>query len=115
NSEVDPPVWATVQNDDPGSPLWVGHGFVYSDTVQSDTVTTTDACRELAKTILAERSALMESVDVVHRPRPEVDPLQLIAVTEADTGTRGTWQIASWDLDLEPGSMQRIVASGRRI
>ncbi len=113
--EVDPPVYATVEDDDPASPLYIGRGFIYADVIDSDAVTTEEACRNLATVELADRRALIESVDLVHTVRPEINPGELIEVTEPKTGATGVYQISSWAIGLEPGSLMRTRVTDRRI
>lgn len=115
NPQVDPPVWSTVENTTPGSPLNINTAPRFADVFTSDTVTSSQAARQLALTILAEHQALLETVAVTHQARPEIDPLELMLVSDRDTGATGNYQIASWKLGLAPGELQSTSAATRRI
>lgn len=113
SEEVDPPVYATVSDNDPSSPLWVGHGYIYSGTFGRDAITTVDQCRALAETTLRERRTLTEDVDVEMVADPSLDPWMMVPITDQATGAAGVYQVKSWALDLAPGSGMRLVARDR--
>jgi len=114
NEETPVGVSAVVRDDDPTSPLWVGHGRIYSDYYQSDAFTTEEQCIAYAKTEMARRRALINKVELVARARPDLDLGDVVVVSRARSAVWGTWEVLAWSMALGPNSGMSVVVSDRR-
>lgn len=101
HSSVDPPITAEAVNTDEASPGWVGLGYEFVHSESSDAITTQDQADALARYVLAERTALAETVQLTARADPVLDPLDLVTVSSSRAGAAGTYQVqaVAWSDD----------------
>lgn len=111
--DVDPPVSATVSDDDPSSPLWVGLGHLYSKRVENAIITTEAAARTMAANILADRAPVVTVQAMIH-PHPHLDPYDTVAIGRARAGVAGDHSLVAWTLGLAPGDEMNITATTRK-
>src|SRR5690625_3339604 len=69
-----PPIVAYVEDDDPTSPLWVGHEHIYHRRFESDQIQSQDQANRMAARLLDDYRAIVDTVAVTHFARPELDP-----------------------------------------
>ena len=95
-------VYATVQDDDPSSPTWVGGpwGVHPLPDIDSDAVATVEAATNLARMHLGKGLRPVEDVSVVIPQRPDLDYRHPIHLARAQAGIGATYEVSSWDLDL---------------
>ena len=119
SSEIDPPLYYVAQDDDPGSPTWVGLGVVRSmPMVKSDTATTVEACKAQAELLLRQNLRPQEELSWVQPPDPTYDYLDVVQVARAQAGVGGIKYVEKWSFALPvagtaPGTMSvTAVAEG---
>lgn len=95
-------VWATVQDDDPSSPTWVGGPFGVRPLpdIESDVITTVEAATNLARMHLGRGLHPTEDVAVTIPQRPDLDYQTPIHLARAQLGVGGTYRVSSWSLSL---------------
>lgn len=108
------PFSVTVTDDDPTSPLWIGHGYIYDASVSTDAVTTVAQAREMAEGLLRARQALTESGELVIFPAPHLEVGDVIDVSIPSVAMVGARQVRGWSLALGDLGGQRLTVSGRR-
>ncbi|UNX54075.1 DUF5047 domain-containing protein [Georgenia sp. TF02-10] len=114
--DVEPPLTAVATDDDPSSPLWIGHGHTYHKRVESGEITTQAQADDLARATLADLQQPVEQVTVTHLPRPDLDPGDTIVLERARAGVAGPRRVVSWSLDLpaDGSGMQTTTTTRRR-
>lgn len=98
--EVDPPVWGTAQDDDPGSATWIGNGMIRELPIDSDAVTTVEACTNMAKMHLGKYLRPTAAVSAVIPPDPTLDYRDRIMLGRAKSGIGGEYRVSKWAFDL---------------
>ena len=95
-------VYATVQDDDPASPTWVGGpwGVHPLPSIDSDAVTTVEAATNLARMHLGRGLRPVEDVSVTIPQRPDLEYRQVVHLARRQVGIGADYRISSWDLDL---------------
>ena len=95
-------VYATVQDDDPASPTWVGGpwGVHPLPSIDSDAVTTVEAATNLARMHLGRGLRPVEDVSVTIPQRPDLEYRQVVHLARRQVGISADYRISSWDLDL---------------
>ena len=101
NPDVDPPIVAVVEDDDPASPTWVGL-VVWETEIQSDAIASEDAARNMASAALERHRRPTEKVVVqIVPPRPDLDYRDTIALGHARSGVAGDFQVSGWRLQVD--------------
>ena len=108
------PFSVTVTDDDPTSPLWIGHGYIYDASVSTDAVTTVAQARAMAEGLLRARQALTESGELVIFPAPHLEVGDVVDVSIPSVAMVGARQVRGWSLALGDLGGQRLTVSGRR-
>ena len=95
-------VYATVQDDDPASPTWVGGpwGVHPLPSIDSDAVTTVEAATNLARMHLGRGLRPVEDVSVTIPQRPDLEYRQVVHLARRQAGIGADYRISSWDLDM---------------
>lgn len=95
-------LYYTAEDDDPTSPTWVGGpwGVHPLPDIESDAVTTTAACENLARMHLGKGLHPVEEIDVVIPQRPDLTYRQPVRLARAQLGVGDTYHVSSWRLDL---------------
>ena len=95
-------VYATVQDDDPASPTWVGGpwGVHPLPDIDSDAVATVEAATNLARMHLGRGLHPVEDVSVVVPQRPDLEYRQVVHLARRQVGIGADYRISSWDLDM---------------
>lgn len=97
--EVDPPVSATVEDDDPTSPTYVGGPWGRRGlTIRTDAVATVEGAQGLARSTLEGRRRPTEAVEVEVPARPDLGFRDLISLARAASGVGGLYRVAGWTL-----------------
>ena len=107
NSELTVPVVGVAEDDDEGSPTWVGRFGPYQADITSDLATTEEACLNLARAELARLGLRpLETVTVTVPQRPDLDYLDGVWLDRPRAGVGGLYRVDGWDLPLgNPGVM----------
>ena len=111
--DVDPPVTGVATDDDPSSPLWVGHGHLYTRRIENAIITTQQAAETMARNILADR-APVATVQAAVVPHPHLDPGDTVSIGRARAGATGAYSLVSWSLTLGPDGDMQITATSRK-
>lgn len=111
--DVDPPVTGRWSEDDASSPLWVGHGYLYTHRVENGIIRTEQQANAMARNIGVDHSPTI-TVDATVLPHPHLDPGDTITINRAGVGVTGDYQVTAWTLGLAPGQVQTITATTRR-
>ncbi len=98
--EVDPPVWGHAEDTDPGSPTWIGTGVIRELTIDSDAVTTVEACTNMAKMHLGKYLRPTAAVSVVIPPDPTLDYRDRVVIGRAKAGVGGELRVSKWEMDV---------------
>ncbi len=98
--EVDPPVWGHAEDTDPGSPTWIGTGVIRELTIDSDAVTTVEACTNMAKMHLGKYLRPTAAVSVVIPPDPTLDYRDRVVIGRAKAGVGGEYRVSKWAMDV---------------
>ena len=95
-------VYATVQDDDPASPTWVGGpwGVHPLPSIDSDAVTTVEAATNLARMHLGRGLRPVEDVSVTIPQRPDLEYRQVVHLARRQVGIGADYRISSWDLEM---------------
>ncbi|MFE1358863.1 DUF5047 domain-containing protein [Streptomyces harbinensis] len=114
NTEDDtPPVSATIEDEDPTSPTYVGGPFGrVTHFHNSPLLTTVSACQAAAATILRDRRLPNATADITALPNPCLEPGDVIRVLYG-TGARELHQVQSLRMDLGTGAMEITTISGQ--
>ena len=100
-SDLATPVSGTAEDDDEGSPTWVGRYGPFEDEITSDLATTGEGCQALAAAELRKRGLRpLETVTVTVPQRPDLGYLDPVLLTRARSGVAGTYRVQSWDMPL---------------
>lgn len=103
------PVTATVEDTDPTSPTWVGHGVrLVHPTIQLDQVVSPEQARAVAAERLEELRGALDPVTVECVPLPHVEGGDLVQVAFSRIGVVGTRRVAGWSLRLGPTGGMRL-------
>src|SRR5690625_3963516 len=108
------PFSVTATVDDEPHPLWVGHGHLYVEHVNTDQVIDRDQAMSMAEGILAGRVSLSETGSIKLFPQPHINPLENVTVVATRAGMVGTKQITAWSLALGPLGGMEAATVGRR-
>lgn len=102
NDETLVGLYATVEDDDPTSPTWVGGpwGVHPLPDITSDAVTTVAACENLARMHLGRGLHPTEDIEVVIPQRPDLSYRQAVRLARAQLGVGDTYRVSSWTLGL---------------
>ncbi|MBB1253165.1 DUF5047 domain-containing protein [Streptomyces sp. OF3] len=108
-----PPVSATVEDDDPGSPTWVGGPFgrvprFYA----SPTLTTVNAATTAALKLLREAVKPSATADITSLPNPLLEPGDVVRVVYG-SGRSTLHQIQSLAVDLGSAAMTLTMIGGK--
>ncbi|MDI2033003.1 hypothetical protein [Paenarthrobacter nitroguajacolicus] len=95
-------VYAVAEDDDPGSPSWVGRFGPFTKVIESDAVKTTEAALSMAKMQLGRYLRPAESVQVTVPQRPDLEYRDQIALARARSGVAGVFMVSGWTLKLGP-------------
>lgn len=97
-------VWAVAEDDDPGSPTWVGRTDwgPFTKVIESDAVKTSEAALQMARMQLGRFMRPTESVDVVVPQRPDLEYRDQIALARERSGVGGVFMVSGWSLRLGP-------------
>ncbi|QOT19742.1 hypothetical protein [Paenarthrobacter sp. YJN-5] len=95
-------VWAVAEDDDPGSPTWVGRWGPFTKVIESDAVKTTEAAQQMASMQLGRFLRPTESVDVTVPQRPDLEYRDQIALARQRSGVGGVFMVSGWSLRLGP-------------
>ena len=111
STAVTPPIAVLVEDDDPGSPTWVGRYGPYPEYVDSDVIATTEGALNVGRLTLGRLLAPQRSVKVSVPPRPDLGYRDLIALARARVALSGVHQMSAFRLPLPaadqgPGLMQ---------
>ena len=98
--EVDPPVWGYAEDTDPGSPTWIGNGMIRELPIDSDAVTTVEACTNMAKMHLGKYLRPTAAVSVVIPPDPTLDYRDRVIIGRAKAGVGGECRVSKWEMDV---------------
>ena len=98
--EVDPPVWGYAEDTDPGSPTWIGTGVIRELPIDSDAVTTVEACTNMAKMHLGKYLRPTAAVSVVIPPDPTLDYRDRVIIGRAKAGVGGELRVSKWEMDV---------------
>lgn len=95
-------IYATVQDDDPASPTWVGGpwGVHPLPSIDSDAVATVEAATNLARMHLGKGLRPVEDVAVVVPQRPDLEYRQVVHLARRQAGIGADYRISSWDLEM---------------
>ena len=93
--EVDPPVWGHAEDTDPGSPTWIGTGVIRELTIDSDAVTTVEACTNMAKMHLGKYLRPTAAVSVVIPPDPTLDYRDRVVIGRAKAGVGAEYRVSN--------------------
>ena len=95
-------VYATVQDDDPSSPTWVGGpwGVHPLPDIESDAVASVAGAENLARMHLGRGLRPVEDIEIKVPQRPDLTYRQPVHLARAQLGIGSTYEISSWDLDL---------------
>lgn len=110
--DVDPPVIGVAQVTDPSHPLNVGRGYLLSERVESDAVTTQAQAQALAQKTLQDRLSRRSIVKITHRARPDLDPGGAVFVQRARAGVAGQHTVRAWSLDMGTGVQETTLSGG---
>ena len=99
--EVDPPVFAVVEDTDPSSSTFVGR-FVWQTEIKSDAVTTTAACENMARATFERYRRPLETVKLTIPQRPDLGYRQLAQVARMDAGVAGEYAVSAWTIRTGP-------------
>ncbi|WP_308294644.1 DUF5047 domain-containing protein [Streptomyces sp. JJ66] len=104
NAEADtPPVSAVAEDDDAGSPTWVGGPFGRAPMFYSSpTLTTTALAQQAANKLLADARRPAFTADITALPNPLLEPGDVLRVVYGD-GRRTLHQVQALDVDLGVG------------
>lgn len=103
------PVSVTVEDDDPSSPTWVGHGVrLVHPSIQLDEVVTEAQARTIALERLEELRGATEPVSVECVPLPHVDGGDMVQVSFSRIGAVGARRVVGWSLRLGPTGGMRL-------
>lgn len=95
-------VYATVQDNDPSSPTWVGGpwGIHPLPDIESDAVASVASAENLARMHLGRGLRPVEDVEVTIPQRPDLTYRQPVHLARAQLGVGGVYEISSWDMEL---------------
>jgi len=103
NAEIDPPVWAMAEDDDEGSPSWVGGPMGRrTKTIESDKLASTEAAQNLADSMLALTRLPTEEVSMSMRQRPDMLHGDQFNVAFSRSGAAGLYRLAGFTIPLSP-------------
>ena len=118
--DVAPPIVGIAEDDDPGSPTWIGRWGPYSRNITSDVIATQAGADALARMQLGRLRAPQETVTVRVPARPDLEYRELISLGSERAGVGGTYRVSGWKLSLaadgvapplmEVTMMQRAIA-----
>lgn len=115
SSQVVPPVYATVEDKNPDSPLYVGRGRIWSVVENMDSLTTVEDCKRAAEALLAERAVVMEPLSVPIPTRPDLEPGCQLIMHDEPSRTDGVWECSGWSMELGPGSTMGLKILPRKV
>ena len=95
-------VWAVAEDDNPGSPTWVGRWGPFTKVIESDSVKTVEAAQQMAAMQLGRFLRPTESVDVTVPQRPDLEYRDQIALARERSGVGGVFLVSGWSLRLGP-------------
>ena len=98
--EVDPPVWGYAEDTDPGSPTWIGNGVIRELTIDSDAVTTTEACTNMAKMHLGKYLRPTAAVSVTIPADPTLNYRDRVVLGRAKAAVGGQYRVSKTEMDL---------------
>lgn len=99
--EVDPPVVATIEDDDPTSPTYVGGPWGRRGlTHKTDAVATTEGAQGLARSILDGRRRPTEAVEVQVPGRGDLGFRDLVHLRRDASGVGGMFRVSGWRLPI---------------
>ena len=96
-------VYAVAEDNDPGSPTWVGRYGPFTMVIESDAIKTEAAALNMARMQLGSHLRPSESVQVTVPQRPDLEYRDQIALARVDAGVSGTYRVSGWSLRLGPG------------
>ena len=99
--EVDPPVYAVVEDADPASSTFIGR-FVWQTEIKSDAVTTVTACENMARATFERYRRPLETVKLTIPQRPDLDYRQLAQVARMNAGVAGEYAVSAWTIRTGP-------------
>jgi hypothetical protein len=97
-------VYAVAEDDDPGSPSWVGRFGPFTKVIETDVVKTEEAALAMAKMQLGRFMRPTESVTVTVPQRPDLEYRDQIALARARSGVAGVFMVSGWSLRLGPAN-----------
>ena len=104
-------VYATVEDDDPSSPTYVGGAWgVHPLPDISTDLETEEACRNLARMHLGRGLYPTEQITVTVPQRPDLDYRRPVQLARQQLGVAGVYEVSGWDLEVPavgvaPGAM----------
>lgn len=110
--EVTPVIVGIAEDDDEGSPTWVGRYGPYELRIESDAVDSQAAADTMVAAKLGQLMRPSETVEVVVPARPDLWYRDRIMLGRQRIGVAGEHQLSSWSLDLA-GGLMRIVMMAR--
>lgn len=108
------PFTVTATVDDETHPLWVGHGHLYTEHVNTDQVIDRDQAQTMAEGILSGRVSLSETGRITLFPQPHINPLDNVTINATRAGMVGTKQVTAWSLTLGALGGMEAATVGRR-
>jgi hypothetical protein len=101
NPEVDPPISATVEDDDPSSPTWVEGPFRRRRlTVRDDSVADVAGAEGLARSLLEGRKRPSESVKVTVPGRGDLIIRDQILLRRENVSVSNPYRVLKWSLPI---------------
>ena len=98
--EVNPPITATIEDDDPGSPTWIGGYGPFVTTIKSDKIATQEGAEGMARATYERWRRPMESLRMTIPQRPDLGYRDLVAAGRAVAGVSGLVRVSSWSVQL---------------
>jgi hypothetical protein len=95
-------VYAVAEDDDPGSPTWVGRYGPFTKVIETDVVKDTAGALSMAKMQLGRFLRPTDSVNVTVPQRPDLEYRDQIALLRQRAGVGGVFMVSGWALKLGP-------------
>lgn len=115
NSEIDPPITARAEDNDPTSPLFVGRGYLLTKRIESGIVTQQKQAQTFADNELADAKSLSQVVEITHRARPDLNLWDSVSATMVKIGVAGLYTTRHWNLELGDGMQRTTISALRRV
>lgn len=104
--EVTPVITSMKEDDDEGSPTWVGRYGPYESRIESDTIATQAGADNMAVAQLGAGMRVRETVEVMIPARPDLNYRDRGLLARQRLGVAGEHQVSGWSLPLEGGLMK---------